>query len=230
VWDRAVDGRILRFHLVGLNYQNFIMADEETGSWWQQITGECILGPLKGKRLRRISSDEVTLATWRAERPESTAVQFDPRHLSDYPDSNWDKRIGRLQPPKGAIAGPFQGRELVVGIELAGSAAAYPLGALREKSPLNTQLGGAPIVLVAGADGNSARCFVRRVNNQVLEFYRRPQDGTLLDSATGSSWNFAGQATSGPLAGQSLEPIQTTKDYWFDWQRYHPSGVGFTLR
>jgi hypothetical protein len=84
VWDRAVDGRVLRFHLAGVNHQNLLLSDEETGSWWQQITGECILGPLKGKRLRRIASDEVNLATWRAERPESRVVKFEPRHLNDY--------------------------------------------------------------------------------------------------------------------------------------------------
>src|SRR5207245_3500038 len=102
-----------------------------TGSWWQQITGECILGPLRGKRLRRITSDEVTLATWRAEHPESTAVPFDRRY--DYPDSDWERRTERVRAPGGAS------RELVVGVELGGAAAAYPLDRLRGQSPTNTQ-------------------------------------------------------------------------------------------
>ena len=219
MWDRAVEGRILHFHLVGLNNQNFIMADEETGSWWQQISGECILGPLKGKRLSRISSDEVTLATWKTEHPESTAVKFDSRR--GYPGSDWEKRIERVKAPDGAP------RELVVGVELHGVAAAYPLAALRERNPLNVEVGGAPIVFVVDAGGNSVRCFVRRVDEQVLDFYRRPEDGSLIDSATGSAWSFAGHATAGKLAGRSLEPVQNTKDYWFNWQRYHP---GTTLR
>jgi len=215
VWDRAVERRILRFHLVGLNNQNFLMADEETGSWWQQVSGECILGPLKGKRLRRISSDEVTLATWRAEHPESAAVKFDPRY--SYPESDWEKQIEQLKSPDGSA------RELVIGIELNGVAAAYAMAALRERSPVNAQVGGTPIVLVAGADGNSVRCFVRQVDGQALEFYRRLEDGALIDSATGSVWSFAGRATAGKMAGHSLDPVQTTKDYWFDWRRYHPA-------
>ena len=136
------------------------MADEETGSWWQQVTGECILGALKGKRLRRISSDEVTLATWRAERPESTVVKFDPRYRSSYPESDWERRVERLQPS----------RELVVGIEWNGAAAAWPLAALRKQSPLNTQVSGAPILLLIGDDGNSVRCFMRSVDGKTLEF------------------------------------------------------------
>src|SRR6266851_5212997 len=135
------------------------MADEETGSWWQQVTGECILGALKGKRLRRVASDEVTLATWRAERPESTVVQFDPRYRASYPESDWERRVEPVQRPK----------ELVVGVEWNGAAAAWPLAALRKQSPLNTQLGAVPIVLLVGADGNSARCFLRSVDGKVLE-------------------------------------------------------------
>ena len=219
MWDRAVDGRILRFHLGGLNNQNLLMVDEETGSWWQQVTGECLFGPLKGKRLRRIRSDEVTLATWRAERPDSSAVKFEPRYLTEYPDSDWEKRIASL--PANST-GPIPPRELVIGVERDGVAAAYPLAALREKSPVNALLGARPVLLLVAPDGNSVRCFIRPT---AQDFYRRVEDGALIDGATGSVWNFAGKAISGPMAGQSLESIQTTKDFWFNWQNYHPAST-----
>jgi len=207
-----VDGRVLHFHLAGVNHQNLLLSDEETGSWWQQITGECILGPLKGKRLRRIASDEVKLATWRAERPESRVVKFEPRHLSDYEPADWEARA--------KMTGP---RELVVGIDQDGVSAAYALASLQKQSPLNVQVGRTPILLVVDADGNGVRSFVRpTVDAKPLEFYRRNGEETLVDSATGSSWNFSGKATAGPLAGRTLEPVQNTKDYWFDWNRYHP--------
>ena len=201
------------------------MGDEETGSWWQQISGECILGPLKGKRLNRISSDEVTLATWKTEHPGSTAVQFDRRYK--YPGSDWEKELERVWAPHRMAASSTPPRELVVGVEVNGVAAAYPLAALRERNPLNVEVGGAPIVFVVDAGGNSVRSFMRSVDAQVLEFYRRPEDGILIDSATGSVWSFAGRATAGTLVGRSLEPVQNTKDFWFNWQRYHP---GTTLR
>ena len=203
---------MLRFHIAGLNHQNLIISDEQTGSWWQQVTGECILGPMKGKHLRRISSDEVTLASWRGERPQSTVVRFDPRHLKDYPPADWESRIARLT---GA-------RELIVGIELEGASAAFPLAKLRGQSPLNAQVGRSPVLLIVGAEGNSVRSFVRpTIDGKTLEFYRRPGDESLIDSATGSAWNFAGKATAGPLTGRALEPVQNTKDYWFDWSSHH---------
>jgi hypothetical protein len=100
------------------------------------------------------------------------------------------------------------------------------MAALRVQSPVNTQIGSQPVLIVVGSDGNSVRSFLRpTVQGQALEFYRRPRNGDLIDSATGSVWSFSGIATAGPLAGRALEPIQNTKDYWFDWSRYHPDST-----
>jgi hypothetical protein len=69
VWTRTVNGRVLHFYLAGINNQNFLMRDEETGSWWQQVTGEAILGPLKGRRLTRVSQDEISFGSGSQKRP-----------------------------------------------------------------------------------------------------------------------------------------------------------------
>ena len=188
--------------------------------------GECILGPLKGKRLRRINSDEVSFAIWRGEHPPSSIVKFDPKRLTVYASSDWEKHTGKIPVPAGMVGGPVGPRELVVGIDVDGVSVAYPLAALREKTPVSAQVGSTPVLFVVAADGNSVRCFIRpRVEGQPLEFYRRAEDGALVDGATGSLWNFAGVATAGPLTGKTLEGVQTTKDYWFDWRRYNPAGV-----
>ena len=52
-----MDGRRLSFRLTGINNQNFLMTDEQTGSWWQQVTGEAVHGPLKGRRLDLVFHD-----------------------------------------------------------------------------------------------------------------------------------------------------------------------------
>src|SRR5260370_40655205 len=102
-------------------------------------------------------------------------------------------------------------RELVVGIDRAGVSAAYALAPLRERSPLNVQVGRTPILLVVDADGSGVRSFVRPDGDaKPLEFYRRDGGETLVDSATGSSWNFAGKATAGPRAARTRGPGQTT--------------------
>jgi len=78
VWETTVNGRLLHFHLAGINNQNFIMRDDETGSWWQQVSGEAISGPLKGTKLRSIEQDELTFAFWKKEEPNGRVLKPDP--------------------------------------------------------------------------------------------------------------------------------------------------------
>jgi hypothetical protein len=47
-----IDGRPLSFRVAGTYNGMVLIGDRETGSWWDHITGECVDGPLKGKRLR----------------------------------------------------------------------------------------------------------------------------------------------------------------------------------
>ena len=94
-----MDGQALTFRLAGINNQNFIMRDEQTGTWWQQISGEAILGPLKGKRLDHISWDEVTFAVWRGEHPEALVLLpdepyvFEEKHVKELTDLGFRGRF-----------------------------------------------------------------------------------------------------------------------------------------
>ena len=53
VWcgGREIDGLRLTFHLAGINNQNFLMRDEETGTYWQQISGARRFGTARGSQL-----------------------------------------------------------------------------------------------------------------------------------------------------------------------------------
>ena len=87
-----MDGRALRFRLFGINNQNFIMRDDETGSWWQQVTGEAIHGPLKGRRLRPVFHDEISFGVFRQERPMGRVLKPVPESAKEYADWNWEKQ------------------------------------------------------------------------------------------------------------------------------------------
>ena len=53
VFRREVDGRLLDFGTTGrLRYSNLLMYDRQTESWWQQATGEALVGEHAGARLR----------------------------------------------------------------------------------------------------------------------------------------------------------------------------------
>jgi hypothetical protein len=57
VFERLVDGRILDFGTTGkLLNSDLVMYDRQTESWWQQFTGEGIVGAMTGQHLRLIPS------------------------------------------------------------------------------------------------------------------------------------------------------------------------------
>jgi hypothetical protein len=226
VWETTNEGRVLHFRLWGINNQNFIMRDEETGSWWQQVSGECIFGELKGRKLKLFDHDELTYATWRREGAEGRVLRPDPKLTAEhkYAPADWESRMQNV-PVATTLADPnaqLPARTLVVGVEAGGMSKAYPFDALAKQNPIIDQVGDAPVLLLLAEDGKSVRVFDRRLDGRALEFFLRPDSRELIDAETGSAWDFTGGAASGALAGKKLTRIQPVKDYWFDWKMYHP--------
>ena len=221
-----MDGRVLNFHLAGINNQNFIMRDEETGSWWQQISGECVQGPLKGRRLKMFDHDELTFATWKREGARGRVLRPDPKieAKGEYAPADWEKDVARMRVAT-TLANPNEtlpARTLVVGVEANGKSMAYTFDALVKQNPIMDNVGGVPLLVLLSEDGKSVRVFDRRVEGRALELFLKPETHTLVDAATGSEWDFTGKAVAGELEGKSLGKIQPIKDYWFDWKTYHP--------
>jgi hypothetical protein len=225
VWRAEIDGRKLRFHLTGINNQNFLMQDEQTGSWWQQVTGEAILGPLKGRRLDLVFHDEVSFGVWTKEHPETRVLRPDDSAPWREFSQDWEAETAKLPTLVPARPGdPLAPRDVVVGVELRGTARAYPWTALRRQSPVLDTLAGVPVLLVVGDDGRSVRAFERVVDGRELQLFARPGGPPLrlVDAETGSTWSFTGEAVSGPLAGKKMGKVFVLTDYWFNWKAYHP--------
>ena len=47
-------------------------------------------------------------------------------------------------------------------------------------------------------------------------------DGKIIDLETESTWNFFGEAISGPLQGISLQPVVAINHFWFSWAAFRP--------
>jgi hypothetical protein len=225
VWERTVDGRVLSFRLAGINNQNFIMQDRETGSWWQQASGEAIQGPLKGKRLSRVFHDELTFRAWMGESPGGRVLVPSADSAWMRFSADWEAETARAPVRVNAALDPrLPPRAIIAGVELGGIAKAYPMDRVLAQAPVHDRLGGVPIVLVVGPDGLSVRGFEARLDSKAVELVKSADGapGEVLDVATGSRWNFRGEAIAGPLAGKRLVPVYVLKDYWFDWKTYHP--------
>jgi hypothetical protein len=225
VWDSIVNGQKLNFRLAGINNQNFIMRDEETGSWWQQVSGDAIQGAFKGQKLREVFHDELTFGVWKRENPQGRVLCPDEKILAanKYESADWEQEVAKL--PVRINAKPDDSlapRALVVGIKINNHAKAYPIETLQKQNPVLDMIGGTEIVIFLGEDKKSVRAFERSIDGRSLEFFMKPETSEIIDAETGSVWDFSGKAVQGELAGKQLKKVPNLKDYWFDWKNYNP--------
>src|SRR4051812_36001708 len=136
----------LRFHLAGINNQNFLMRDEQTGTFWQQITGLAVSGPLAGRRLSLVFADELTFALWKAEQPGGTVLNDVARYTTDYAPKNWDVRMAKAPTVLSFAQAGLKPRDLMFGIRAFGASRAYPASAVMREKLVHDRIGGEPIL------------------------------------------------------------------------------------
>ena len=140
VFDRRVGERLLEFGNTGrLRHRDMVMYDKETESWWQQFTGEAIIGDLSGERMTPVPARLESLARFRERAPNGQVLvpeNDDARPYGSSPYVGMDSQ--RIPRALQAVHFPYplpegvspMDRVVVVGDE------AWTLAALRENSPL----------------------------------------------------------------------------------------------
>lgn len=225
-----MNGQTLKFRLAGINNQNFIMRDETSGSWWQQISGEAIQGAFKGEKLIPVETDELTFGTWKRENPNGRVLKPDAKISVEKYDPNWEPEVARMPVTTAAkLDETLEARAVIIGITVDERSKAYPFTAVEKQAPILDTVGVTDIVVVLADDKRSVRAFERTVNGRKLEFLKKPDSNELVDAETGSTWDFTGKAISGELAGTQLKKITVLKDYWFDWKTYNPETQLYAL-
>jgi hypothetical protein len=70
-----VDGKLLTLGISGYLYRSAVLYyDRQSESFWSQMTGECVVGPSLGKKLKWIPSEVTTWAKWKAAHPKTTVL------------------------------------------------------------------------------------------------------------------------------------------------------------
>lgn len=209
------------------------MRDEETGTYWQQINGRAVSGPLAGSSLRLIPSDELTFALWKAEQPRGTVLKEMAEYASEYSPKDWDVKMKKAPTVLSYAQPGLAPRDLMLGIRAFGAARAFPYNAVIEAKLVHDRVGTEPVLLVVGPDGQSVRAFRARVPNgkTATDFYRTysgapaadARVALMMDAATGSKWDFHGCPIESTAKPACLERVEVIKDYWFDWRQYNPN-------
>lgn len=74
--------------------------------------------------------------------------------------------------------------------------------------------------VAGGSDIGSVAVYEPVADGETLTFTRN--DGGFTDTETGSTWNILGEATDGPLAGQTLRAVPFIDTFWFTWATFQP--------
>ena len=237
VFRAKVKGRTLHFQYDRMVAANEVQKDLETGSSWQQATGEAIDGPLKGTRLTLYPSVRTTWGAWRRRYPQTLALKPLPGYAELMPSRGGRvKDITRVAPdgaPKGALAVDprLPARETVAGLEVRGETVAYPFSMLRAARVVNDRVGGLPVVIVHQPPSDTTTAFDARANGTALAFQAASDDASAVtDRETHSTWNAYGLCLEGKLKGTQLKPVLLVPQFWFAWSQFRPATKVFTAR
>ncbi len=214
-----MDGRVLHFYLAGINNQNFLMRDRETGTWWQQITGKAIYGPLRGSSLELVLSDELTFGQWKSEVPDGKVLADVPKYVKEY-DSKWEPEVAKLPVVISFPGTELKSRDVVVGLQMKGPGRAYPWDTLVKQSPVADRVNGTPLLVAVGPDGKSFRVFISRIDGKDAEFFlkgetegetvTRPTELTKPAGPTGEKPETTAETKAGPAPLASAEARAST--------------------
>jgi hypothetical protein len=95
-FNREVNGEVLRFGVSGnLRNSDLIMWDGVTESWWQQLTGEAIVGELTGTLLDIIPSQVFGFGEFAERFPDGMVLSPQGRNYGSNPYVGYDENEGR---------------------------------------------------------------------------------------------------------------------------------------
>ena len=240
-FESRIDGRDLDFGTTGrLRYSNLVMYDRQTESWWQQATGDAIIGEFTGRQLNFIPAPLISWSDFRESFPSGEVLSRDTGRNAPYGRNPYaGYALGNLGGPflfRGpATPNVLSPMEYVLTVDMESEAVTYPYDTLKAVQIVNDTIAGNEVVVLwtpgtagsldastvaGGRDIGSANVFLRELNGEVLTF--RSEDGKILDNQTDSEWNVLGLAISGELEDSQLQTVISINHFWFSWVAFRP--------
>lgn len=222
VFSPIVNDKLENFRLVGMDHYNAMFEDETTKSWWRQVNGEAIAGPLLGTTLTEVPSEQMSLQAWMDRYPNTLVMQPDPAFKDRYESlEKYDegKMEGRLE---GRDSLSWKDKSWVVGVPMGLFAKAYDWNQLVKDRVINDQIKGLPLMLALESDSVSFHSWVPVVGKDTLRFSYSDSLKILVDQNQ-SRWNWKGECVEGTMKGTKLETVQSYQEFWHSWKTFHPN-------
>ncbi len=203
---------------------NMIVADRRTTTFFQQATGESIIGSLHPHKLTMIPYQILPWSEVKQLEPLPQVAHVTQEDLREFQlpiPGVWKKIMGSEATPglpSKLRDTSFPARTHVIGITdpIAEPKVAYLKGEVVEQGIVKNEALDAYLV----AHGETVNAFKGSVEGEAVDLVRNA-DGTLSDTRSETLWDARGDYQRGPITSD-LEPIMISDEYWFSWKEFHP--------
>ena len=241
-FDRRHGNRLLDFGTTGrLRHSDLVMYDRQTETWWQQASGDAIVGELAGERLTFIPAPVVSWEEIKEIHSEAMVLSRETGYDRCYgrnPYPEYDTQQGPIRSFfRRATDSRLPAMERVLGLWNECESLAIAFRELEEAEVVEVELDGSPVVIFwapgtrsaldadrvdEGRSVGSTGAFQTTLAGRPLTF--SPEgDGRFVDDQTGSVWSVSGEAIRGPLQGERLTPVVHGNHFWFAWAAFQPN-------
>lgn len=227
-----------------LRKSDMVMWDHQTETWWQQFTGEGLVGDLNGAELEIIPSQLISYEEYFQAYPKGTVLSTETgieleedEHYGMNPYVEYDD-IDAGQPYmffKDKVDSRLPAMERVITVEFGGISTVYPLTVVKNEKVINHDPSGSPIVvffkpgtvsvmdnkeIAESKDIGAVTVFSRTLKGQTLSF--KNSDKGFVDDQTGSIWGITGRCLEGELGGEQLDYVIYGNHFAFAWFAFTP--------
>ena len=226
VYDRRVNGVVPYFGVSGLlRNSDMVMYDNVTESFWQQFTGEAIVGDMAGEKLELIATQIISFKQFKDAYPSGKILSIDTgydRSYGENPYVGYDDIDQRPFLFSGDIDDRLPPNEKVIAVKDGDINKAYPYSITKEEHVINDNINGTPVVIFHGKgavsaldDGiiadskevGSTGVFNPVLDGKTLTFKYEAE--YFIDIETGSKWDITGRAVEGKYTGKKWKESST---------------------
>ena len=251
VYDRRLkqNGKeyLLDFEVSGmLRNSDMVMADKQTETWWQQLTGTGLVGELSGAELEVIPSMVISVEDFFSRYPEGKILSpetgtVSEEHYGTNPYENYDSESNKPWErffDYAKLDSRLPPMERVIDVEGSNGYKIYPFSIITKEGVINDRYDGRNIVILykegtvsildkkeiakSKAIG-SAIIFSSELEGKILTFEKI--NGEFIDKETGSIWDITGRCIKGKLKGKELKPEPHSNHFAFAWLAFHPESI-----
>ncbi|MGI9302432.1 MAG: DUF3179 domain-containing protein [Gammaproteobacteria bacterium] len=239
VFDRNVEGTILDFGTTGrLRKSDLVMYDRQTESWWQQFSGQAIIGDYAGAKLMQLPATIIAFDDFKTAYPSGEVLSRDTGHRRPYGNNPY-RGYDRVGDVPFLFDDPIDERlpamERVISVTNGKVQRVYPFSSFTDEPVINDEVNDKSVVVFSkqgtlsaldkgviaeSREIPSAAAYSRELDGKTLSFEAR--DGAIVDKETSSQWNLFGQAVNGPLQGKQLATVKSGVHFAFAWLAFNP--------